>query len=540
MRAVSALTDAATAEEIGAFWLERVLEPVSSAGRRARDARAPFAAGEAEAARAAIAEVVEAAASWDGHQVSRVGAALRALPDPLEALARASAGGTLADVDLYEVARLLDALEALRACAGQRPPERLGPASFEPLRERLAPGVRRGGAFYLDDAFAEGLAQARAAARADAEACARERSRLRESAAAVLGDAVTEEREFALARADLPAVVPAGVRTVREAGGYVVFELANDERTLAAMRARDDSAARVAELEERARERLSREIGAHAPALLAELRRAGEIDLLRGAVAFAQAHAATAPQIADHDDLAIDEARLLPLEETLAAHGRPYAPISLSLPGQAVITGPNMGGKSAALRTAGFVQLCAQWGLPVAARGAHLRLVERICWLGSAQGEERADREGLLSSFGGEIVRLAKVLREPHVPRLLLIDEFARATSPREGRALVVALLDALRERGELALAATHFHGVAEAAGVAHYAVIGLRRALSARSDGRRSLEEALRLIGESMDYRLAPAASLASAEGDAIQLARLLGLDERVTARAARELHES
>ncbi|MDE2571748.1 MAG: hypothetical protein KGM44_04395, partial [bacterium] len=96
--------------------------------------------------------------------------------------------------------------------------------------------------------------------------------------------------------------------------------------------------------------------------------------------------------------------------------------------------------------------------------------------------------------------------------------------------------LATLRERGEIALLTTHYAGVAERARVAHYAVVGLRRAFAASPERQPSLEEALQLIGAAMDYRLAPAGPQAS-EGDAIMLARLLGLDERMTARAASEL---
>jgi len=535
MRAASTLTDEVTAEAIGARWLECVLEPASSFGRRARDRRRPFVPGEEEQARAAIAQVLWTAQRCTLEQAQGLRAALRAIPEPVDALTRAAAGSVLADLDLYDVLRFLDALHALRERMVACLPEHLHPASFEPLRALLARGRTRAGGFYLDDGYSRELAEVRVACEGAREAYARERARLREAASNALGTAVRDDGEFAIARSDLMDGVPSGVRVVREAATYLVLELANDEPAVEALRALESARSRVAECEERVRATLTHAIRAEAKALLDETRRAGEADLLLSAVAFTHLYDAVAPEIVERPGLHVEEGRLLPLERALAEHGRRYAPISLDVASQIVITGPNMGGKSAALRTAGFIQLCVQWGLPVPARRARVSLVERIHWLGAAG--EGTDRTGLLSSFGSEIVQLARALAEERGARLLLIDEFARTTSPREGRALVIALLEELRARGEMALVTTHFAGVAEAAGVPHYAVIGLRHAFATPGVRTPSLEEALALIGESMDYRLAPAEGPQASQGDAIALARLLGLDERMTSRAAREL---
>ena len=131
-----------------------------------------------------------------------------------------------------------------------------------------------------------------------------------------------------------------------------------------------------------------------------------------------------------------------------------------------------MGGKSVALRTCGFVAVCAAFGLPVPAARARLGLFDRIAWLGIGREEPMG---GLLSSFAREVLALKELLTSDAVRLLVLADEFARTTNPREGKALVVALLERLRARGACGLAATHLEGVAEAAGARHFAVRGLR-----------------------------------------------------------------
>jgi DNA mismatch repair ATPase MutS len=106
---------------------------------------------------------------------------------------------------------------------------------------------------------------------------------------------------------------------------------------------------------------------------------------------------------------------------------------------------------------------------------------------------------------------------------MVLADEFARTTNPREGKALVAALLERLRARGACGLAATHLEGVAEAAGARHFAVRGLREIPIGPAP---DVEAALAALAGSMDYRLSEVTGDATARADAIALAALLGVD--------------
>ena len=192
-----------------------------------------------------------------------------------------------------------------------------------------------------------------------------------------------------------------------------------------------------------------------------------------------------------------------------------------------------MGGKTAALRTCGFIVACVALGVPVPARRARLPLFSEIVWIGIGRG---AEETALLSSFGAELVEVRALLERERVPALVLVDEFARTTSPREGRALLVALLETLQARGAYAFAATHLGDVALAAGVAHYAIAGLR-ALPANGSTPLPLEAALGLIADAMDHRLTRAQNGAAADSDALVLAGILGLEREFIARAERFL---
>lgn len=317
------------------------------------------------------------------------------------------------------------------------------------------------------------------------------------------------------------------MRVLREAPAYLLCELALDGEALAALAARDAAAARVAEEEERVRARLSASVRAALPALEAAL---GALDSLLGRVRFAQRHAACVPRLEAGPSLRFEEGRYLPLEAALAERGRAYRPISLELDGAGVLTGPNMGGKTAALRTCGFLAACVALGLPVSARSARLGLFDEIAWIGpGAEGDGTAS---LLSAFGSEVVALRALFERAPRRALVLVDEFARTTTPREGRALSIALLDALQARGACALAATHLSQIAAAAGVAHFAIAGLQ-AFPEREAGPPDLARALDRIAAAMDYRVIRIDEDATARADALALADLLGLDAALVARA-------
>jgi hypothetical protein len=517
--------DALTAERTGLAWLRAAVAPVGAFGRRHDDAIAPYGPGDEARAQAEIEDVVALAERLDADGVARVRAALRAVPEPAPIVSRARAGDPLTDVDFYELGRCVDALAALARAwdAAGGAPERRPPA-LDALRAALAPG-REGAGFYLADAFAPGLHAARMSlAQAEADYEAR-----REAIAARVRDATGIDpvgEEFVVLRDVFAGPLPGDVLLVRETPTYRVaaIRVASPDR--------DAALARLAEEEEAARRALADRVAREADAIATATRALGALDRTLARVAFAQRWGACVPSFAN-DRIAFDDATFAPLADALAARSHRYTPLSLDLRGVAVLTGPNMGGKSAALATAGFLCACAALGVPPPARAATLPLLDAIVWIG---GEGPQDRARLLSSFAAEVVRARETLAAASARTLVLIDEFARTTGPREGRALLIALTEAIRDHGTFAFVATHFDGVAEAAGVPHLRIAGLReRGLGTIDAG--DLDAALDAINAAMDYRVVGAHD-ATAESDALELARLLGLGDDVVQRA-RALHD-
>ena len=516
------IVDDLTAERIGLVWLRTALAPVGAFGRRFDESVAPYGPGDEARATAEIADVVALSEQLGPDAVTRLRTALRAVPEVTPIVARARAGDALGDVDFYELGRFVDALDALARAwdgAGGSPERR--PPVLNALRDVLAPG-RDGAEFYLDASYGPGLRDARAAF-ADAEAAVDAR---REIVAARVRDTLGTDPvgdEFVVLRDVYDGPPPEGVRVVRETPTYRVLALS------VVSPERDAALARLAEEEESARRALADRVAREAETMVAATRALGALDRVLARVAFAQRWGATMPMLGA-GGIAFSGATFAPLADALAARGRRYTPLALELRGVAVLTGPNMGGKSAALATAAFLCACVALGVPPPAAAASLPLLDTIAWIG---GDGPAERARLLSSYAAEVVRAQEVLATASARALVLVDEFARTTGPREGRALLIAFVEALREQRALAIVATHFDGVPDRAGVPHLRIAGVRRgALAAiRAD---DLDAALDAINAAMDYRIVDAGE-ADGVSDAVALAGLLGLDGAVVERARR-----
>ena len=181
-----------------------------------------------------------------------------------------------------------------------------------------------------------------------------------------------------------------------------------------------------------------------------------------------------------------------------------------------VVTGPNAGGKTVALKTLGLCCLMALCGLPVpAADGTRLPLLRRLLAVLGDEQDLLADR----STFSGHLTRLDEAWQVAGPGTLLLVDELASGTNPQEGAALAVTFVEHLIETGCLALVTTHLIEVAAAA---------------FRTAGAASLATELQEDTGEPTFRL----RAGPPEGShALDLARRLGLPEVWLERAAARL---
>ena len=122
-----------------------------------------------------------------------------------------------------------------------------------------------------------------------------------------------------------------------------------------------------------------------------------------------------------------------------------------------VITGPNTGGKTVALKTAGVCAILGWMGFPIpAAEGSVLGMIgELFADIGDEQSIEQS-----LSTFSAHVKHVTEILERVGADSLVLLDELGAGTDPEEGAALGIAILDWLREKKAMVLATTHHNPI--------------------------------------------------------------------------------
>lgn len=118
-----------------------------------------------------------------------------------------------------------------------------------------------------------------------------------------------------------------------------------------------------------------------------------------------------------------------------------------------VITGPNTGGKTVAIKTVALCCLMAQCGLHVAAKKACVCLNNAVlCDIGDGQ-----DMSQNLSTFSSHIVSVLEILKKADKDSLVIMDELGSGTDPTEGMGIAIAILQELKKSGALYLVTTHY-----------------------------------------------------------------------------------
>lgn len=444
----------------------------------------------------------------------------------LEALARS--GGNGIPEDFRPILAAARAAQAVRRFLERADTPRLSARRDAlPQFEELLEGARRlfaADGSVRDDASPR-LKELRERLRRWRNEVSQRMSRLLEERRDALGDALLVQRNdryclpvLASARSRVPGIVHD-----RSGSGQTVFV-----EPMEVIEANNELALHAAE-ERREVERLLSEFGRKvletAPELESAVAAMGELDALEARVEFGEITQGRIPEISDDGSWKLAAARhplldprLAPLrrrvlEESRAA--REVVPLDLDLDRERrllVVSGPNAGGKTVVLKTAGLFSLLAQSGFPVpAAAGARLPVFSSIeAEIGDAQAI-LADR----STFSSSMEVLAGILGEARPRSLALIDEIGGATDPEEGSALAVAWLEAYLARGGRAIVTTHLSAVKSLA--------------SGRPDAVCAAMEFDEASG-APNYRLHPGLS---GRSHAFSVARERGIPEPVLARA-------
>ncbi len=200
---------------------------------------------------------------------------------------------------------------------------------------------------------------------------------------------------------------------------------------------------------------MTRRIREHAVAILAATAVLAELELQFAKARFAADYDCTAPTSVESARLILPNARHPVLERTLKARGGSIVPISIELEPpnhQLVISGPNTGGKTVAIKTIGLLVLMAQSGIPIPAERAELPVFDAVLAdIGDYQSIEQN-----LSTFSAHVTNIDFISRTATPQSLVLLDELGSATDPAEGAALAVAIAEHFRQIGAISIISTH------------------------------------------------------------------------------------
>jgi DNA mismatch repair protein MutS2 len=196
---------------------------------------------------------------------------------------------------------------------------------------------------------------------------------------------------------------------------------------------------------------------------LAELRMLvagiGRLDLLSARARLGRKLGGRPGEISARGEMRLVAARHPLVELALRSEGAAVIPLDLEISADSrvlMISGPNTGGKTVVLKTAGLLSLMFQSGLPLPASRAVLPVFRGI-FIDIGDRQSIPDR---LSTFSARMKNIAEIATALQSPGLVLLDEVGTGTDPDDGVALAIAVVDFLHERGALIIATTHLEAL--------------------------------------------------------------------------------
>ncbi len=390
---------------------------------------------------------------------------LGGLRDPIGLLRRAGLDGVLRGEELTNVASALDGVQAaaipVRSMSGELPlisaiTDRIG--NFTSEIEQIESAIGDSGEVLDSASPALGRLRRRVASSYNRLLGSLEKiTASSEVSPALQSDAIATrgDRLVLEVRSDQRKAVPGIVHDVSNTGATVfiepmgVVEFGNTWR---------ETAAEVTREEERILRALSALIGMRAEEAIDSVHAAAELDVI-----VARGRLATSMQAARVEAIETGGESVASLID--ARHpllGADAVPATIYLgPGFSVlvITGPNAGGKTVALKNVGLLALMHQSGmqLPASADSSLAVFGSVFADIGDAQSIERS-----VSTFSSHMGKVIEILERADSGSLVLLDELGTGTDPEEGAALARAVIEELSERKITSVITTHHRGVAE------------------------------------------------------------------------------
>ena len=381
--------------------------------------------------------------------------------DLRQALQRAALGGTLAGEELRDLHDTLKSARGARAAIiRQKDMPILGTIAqnmpvLRDLESVLASTIGRSGEVL--DSASPTLKELRAESRSAHQHLtdSLERTVRRMQRHGIIQEPVITQRNgrmVLLVKTEMKHRLPGIVHDVSDSGATLFVEpmtaigLGNRWREMRLAEERE---------EERVVRVLSAKVETHSSAILRGLELLADLDMSMAKARFSLAINATASNVieGEHQYISLTDARHPLLKGEIV-------PITLKIGDPSsllLITGPNAGGKTVALKAIGLLTLMAQSGLHLPAREATTSLFDGVY---ADIGDQQSIQQSL-STFSSHIKNLRDIMDQATDRSLVLIDELGTSTDPEEGSALAKAILHHFSQRGITLVATTHQRDVA-------------------------------------------------------------------------------
>lgn len=444
----------------------------------------------------------------------------------------------LSVVEIFEIKSLLLQMEKITKLSQKLSlPEEFACDDMSELLDILDPGKDRLNTFYIYDSFSEKLELLRREKKDLDRTLRKTQKAIKELIKEKYGVSLNPKFELVMSKSDQHSIqmISEIQELIRSDEDYmsVTFTLAPNEDTDALIKKGDELTVEIENEEFRVREALSRKISGFEKELLDNCEKIGRLDITLSKALYAKKRDCVMPEIVDEHVVEFEEGRHLQVEEIIKSKGGTYCPISISLKdGVTCITGANMGGKTISLKLTGMVAILAQYGYFVPCKKARVGLSNYMqILIGDSQSIERG-----LSSFGSEMEELKEIMDNSKDRSLILVDELASGTNPVEGLALTKSLIDYIKDKTYITLMTTHFEAVTETEGVKNMQVMGLGNADFTKLDKEiryANRKERIKIIGKYMDYRLVHVENVREIPKDALNIAKMLGIDKEIIEKA-------
>lgn len=259
----------------------------------------------------------------------------------------------------------------------------------------------------------------------------------------------------------------------------------------------------------------------------------GKLDLLIAKADLAIKYNAIKPSINEENKIYFKDLVNPNLQRILDLQGKQYIPISIELDKKiTIISGANMGGKSVSMKTIALNLYLFQCGFFIFAKEANLCILDFIYLV----SDDMQDINKGLSTFGAEIIKLKEITKLIKLrDGFIALDEFARGTNPIEGRLLLKSICEYFKQYNSISLISTHLDDI-NISDVDYYQVIGLRnvnfeglkRQINLKIGTDKS-SNGVKILQEYMDYRMEKVSKETKVPKDAINICKLLGLDNEI-----------